>query len=86
MPRIEAIKEENAWWRLIYGLLAVVTISLMGWLAGQYGSGEWSEPSRYSPAWWVGLGAGILLIYTSAMMFLINRVIHRKIRELGELP
>ena len=86
MPRSEAIREENAWLRLVFGLLAVVAISLAGWLAGQYGSGEWSKLSLYSPAWRVGLGAGILLCYMSAMMFFIDQTIHRNIKELGELP
>ena len=48
MSKIDEVKEGIARWRLIFGLLAVTTISLAGWLAEQYGSGELSGLSRYS--------------------------------------
>ena len=85
MSGVDEIKEGIARWRLIFGLLAVTTISLAGWLAEQYGSGKLSDLSRYSERWWLVVGAGLLLVYLGVMLIGIDRVILRKIRELGEL-
>ena len=85
MSKIDEIKEGIVRWRLIFGLLAVTTISLAGWLAEQYGSGELSDLSRYSERWWLVVSAGLLLVYLGAMLFGIDRIVLRKIKELGEL-
>ena len=85
MSRVDEAKEGIGRWRLIFGLLAITTISLSGWLAEQYGSGKLSDLSRYSERWWLVIGAGSLLVYMGVMLIAIDRIILRKIRELGDL-
>ncbi|MFI5397215.1 MAG: hypothetical protein ACHQ9S_16880 [Candidatus Binatia bacterium] len=37
MAKIDRVKEEIGWLKLVFGILAAIDVSLVGWLAQNYG-------------------------------------------------
>lgn len=75
MPRIDRIKEEIGWLKLVFGVLVAVDVSLLGWLAQNYASAN-------SVLLLAGLVATIII--TGAIVW-VNRAAYRRIEELEEL-
>ena len=75
MPKIDKIKEEIAWLKLIFALLTAIDVSLIGWLAQNIDSAK------------KGLllfTLSIIILITSAII-VSNRKIYKKIKQLGDL-
>ena len=75
MSRVDRIKEEIGWLKLVFGVLVVVDVSLLGWLAQNYASANS-----------ILLVAGLLatIVLTGAIVW-VNRAAYRRIEELEEL-
>ena len=75
MPKIDKIKEEIGWLKLIFALLTAIDVSLIGWLAQNIDSAK------------KGLllfTLSIIILITSAII-VSNRKIYKKIKQLGNL-
>lgn len=75
MAKIDKLKEEIGWLKIIFAILIATNISLVAWVVQNYGKTS-------LPLLIVGT-IGVLLL-TSVIIW-INRVAYRKINELEEL-
>ena len=75
MARIDKLKEEIGWLKIIFAILIATDISLIAWAVQNYG--------KISPLLLIVGAIGGLLV-TLAIVW-INRVAYRKIDELEEL-
>jgi len=41
MAKIDRLKEEIGWLKLLFGVLVAIDVSLVGWLAQNYASANW---------------------------------------------
>ena len=41
MAKIDRVKEEIGWLKLVFAILAAIDVSLVGWLAQNYGKATW---------------------------------------------
>ena len=74
MARIDKLKEEIGWLKVIFAILLATDISLIAWLVQNYG--------KVNPVLFViGALAAILLTFLNV---LINRIAYQKIDELEE--
>ncbi len=75
MPRIDKLKEEIGWLKIIFAILTATDISLVAWGIQNYGK---------TRALLLIIGAVGVFLFTSVIIW-INRVAYRKIDELEEL-
>ena len=75
MSRIDRIKEEIGWLKLVFGVLVAIDVSLLAWLA-----------QNYATANGVLVIAGLVatVVVTGAIVW-VNRAAYRRIEELEEL-
>lgn len=74
MPRVDRIKEEIAWLKVPFGLLAVIDASLLGWLAQSYAKANSALVAA----------ATIAVIVVSSGIFQINRMAYCRFDDLEE--
>ena len=75
MARIDKLKEEIGWLKIIFAILIATDISLVAWVVQNYG--------KAGPILLTVGTIGVILL-TSVIIW-INRVAYRKINELEEL-
>ena len=75
MARIDKLKEEIGWLKIIFAILIATDISLVAWGIQNYGK---------TRALLLIIGAIGVFLFTSVIIW-INRVAYRKINELEEL-
>jgi hypothetical protein len=75
MPRIDGIKEELAWLKVVFGVLAAIDASLTAWVAQNV-----SGPNRVLV--WAAFAA---ITVVSAGVVSISRLVYRRLRELEQL-
>lgn len=75
MARIDKLKEEVGWLKIIFAILIATDISLVAWGIQNYGK---------TRALLLIIGAVGVFLFTSVIIW-INRVAYRKINELEEL-
>jgi len=75
MARIDRIKEEIGWLKLVFGVLVAIDASLMGWLAQSY-----SNASR--PVFLAATGATVAVNVAIAR---VNRLAYRRFEQLEDL-
>jgi len=74
MAKIDRLKEEIGWLKLVFGLLIAIDVSLVGWLAQNYASSSW-----------VLVVAGVIATAVVTLgVVRINRIAYHRIRELEE--
>ena len=78
MPSIDGIKEELARLRLLFGVGAVVEISLLGWLSQQVLHDGADRPE-------IVWGGAALAIYFFLILLFLGKGMRRRIRELRNL-
>jgi hypothetical protein len=74
MARIDRIKEEIGWLKLLFGILAAVDVSILGWLAQAHATA--SKPVLIA-------GAGAALLVTAGIIW-VNVLAHRLIAALED--
>jgi len=75
MARIDKIKEEIGWLKVLFAILIATDISLIAWLVENYGK---THPILFL----FGLIGAILIIFVSIW---INNIAYQKINKLEEL-
>ena len=75
MAQIDKIKEEIGWLKVIFAILIATDISLIAWLAQNYGK---------APPLLLEIGLVVAFLVTLVIIW-INNVAYRKIDELEEL-
>ena len=74
MAKIDRLKEEIGWLKLVFGLLIAIDVSLVGWLAQNYASSSW-----------VLVVAGVIATAVVTLgVVRINRIAYHRIKELEE--
>jgi 4-hydroxybenzoate polyprenyltransferase len=75
MPRIDGIKEELAWLKVVFGVLAAIDASLAAWVAQNVGGSN-----RV-----LVCGAFVAITVVTAGVVSISRLVYRQPRELEHL-
>ncbi|MCI4399884.1 MAG: hypothetical protein JHC37_04905 [Campylobacteraceae bacterium] len=75
MSKIDEIKEDIGWLKVIFGILTAVDISLLGWLAQNY------ENAKL----FVLIVALVVIFICTIGIVYVNKKAYKKIKELGEL-
>ena len=75
MSKIDKLKEEIGWLKVVFGILVAIDISLVAWLAQNY---------EKSPAFLSAICSVAVLFVTGGIIW-VNRAAYRKIDELEEL-
>ncbi|MDE0505473.1 MAG: hypothetical protein OXI86_15455 [Candidatus Poribacteria bacterium] len=75
MARIDKLKEEIGWFKIVFAILIATDISLVAWLVQNYG--------KVSPRLLIVCTVAVFLV-TFAIVW-VNRVAYRKIDQLEEL-
>ncbi len=75
MGRIDKIKEQIGWLKVVFGILTAISVSLIGWTL-----------THYEKAGRVELSLALVAVaaLTAAIVF-VNRLAYRKIDELEDL-
>ena len=74
MSRVDRIKEEIGWLKVLFGILTVVDASLLGWLAQSY--------PKATPTLIAAASAVVILV--SGGIIQINRIAYRRVNDLEE--
>jgi len=74
MAKIDRLKEEIGWLKLVFGLLVAIDVSLVGWLAQNYASA-----SRV-----LVVGGVIATAVVTLGVVRINRVAYHRMKEMGD--
>ncbi|MEX2326803.1 MAG: hypothetical protein WD558_03660 [Pseudomonadales bacterium] len=75
MSKLDRIKEEISWLKLVFGLLVAVDVSLIGWTANNYPVADIR----------LVLAALVVVIVTTAGIIHASKTVHRRIEDLEEL-
>jgi hypothetical protein len=75
MSKADGIKEELGWLKVVFGVLVAVDVSLVAWVAQNFGS------SNRALVWGAIFAVAVLTIG----VVWINRLAYRRIRELEQL-
>lgn len=74
MARIDELKEELGILKFWLGIAVATLLALAGWLATNYQKTEW----------FIILGAVVCMLISAASIYLINKAIRRKIKDIGK--
>ena len=75
MAKIDEIKEEIGWLKIMFGILTAIDISLLGWLA-----------QKYNEASLILLIVALVIITISTIgIIIVNKKAYSKIRQLKDL-
>jgi len=74
MAKIDRLKEEIGWLKLVFGLLIAIDVSLVGWLAQNHATSSWAL-----------VVAGVIATAVVTLgVVRINRIAYHRIKELEE--
>jgi hypothetical protein len=77
MPKIDKIKEQIGWLKVVFGIFMAIEITLIGWLANNYDNPSWDSIKIYMNI--------VAIIIVSAIIIYVNKVAFRKIADLENL-
>ena len=75
MPKLDKLKEELGWLKVVFSILIATNLSLIAWFVQNY------EKQKIS----LTLLNGIVIIVLTFMIFIVNRKAYKKIDEIGEI-
>ena len=75
MSKVDKLKEEIGWLKVVFAILVAIDISLVGWLAQNYDN---------APVFLQTVCAVAVVFITGGVIW-VNRIAYRKIDELEEL-
>ena len=75
MSKVDKLKEEIGWLKVVFAILVAIDISLVGWLAQNYDSAS---------VFFQTVCLVAVVVMTAGVVW-VNRVAYRKIDELEEL-
>lgn len=74
MAKVDRLKEEIGWLKVVFGILVAIDASLLGWVAQHYASG-----SRL-----LVLAGTVASVVVSFAVVRVNRLAYRRIEELED--
>jgi hypothetical protein len=74
MAKVDRLKEEIGWLKVVFGILVAIDASLLGWVAQNYASG-----SRL-----LVIAGTIASVVVSFAVVRVNRLAYRRIEELED--
>ena len=77
MGKIDKIKEQIGWLKVVFAILVAIDISLIGWMANHYDDSNTYEIKMYM--------SFFAIMIVSAIVVFVNKVAYRKIDELENL-
>jgi len=77
MGKIDKIKEQIGWLKVVFAILVAIDISLIGWMANHYDDSNMYEIKTYM--------AFFAIMVVSGIVVFVNKVAYRKIDELENL-
>lgn len=77
MPKIDKIKEQIGWLKLVFGIFMAIEITLIGWLANNYDNTSLDPIKIYMNI--------VAIMIVSAIIIYVNKVAFRKIDDLENL-
>ena len=75
MPRIDRLKEELGWLKLVFAGFLAIDVSVVAWLAQNY-----HEAKAV-----ILVGAFVIVVGVTAFLVWVNRLAYRRINELEKL-
>ena len=75
MPKLDKVKEELGWLKVIFEIAVATDLSLMGYLAQHYET----QTLTFS------ILNGVAILFVTVTIILINRKAYKKIDEIGEI-
>lgn len=75
MSKIDKIKEEIGWLKVVFAILVATDISLIGWIAQNYQKAES----------FLTVLCGIAVVIVSVAVIRVNKIAYKKIDELEDL-
>jgi len=75
LGKIDRIKEDIGWLKLIFGIVVATELSLIGWLVSNY------ENAKFTMV----LFCTVIIIGLGVAIVFINRIAYKKIDQLEEL-
>jgi hypothetical protein len=75
MPRLDKLKEELGWLKVVFGIFIATDLSLMAWLVKNY-----EIQSEF-----LTIITGISIAIISFAVVKVNKIAYKKIDEIGEL-
>ncbi len=75
MPKLDKVKEELGWLKVLFAIAVATNLSLMGYLAQHYDTQKIS----------FSILNGVAIILTTVIIIIINKKAYKKIDEIGEL-
>ena len=75
MPKLDKLKEELGWLKVVFSILIATNLSLIAWFVQNY------EKQKIS----LTLLNGIVIIVLTFMIFIVNRKAYKKIDEIGDI-
>lgn len=75
MPKLDKLKEELGWLKVVFGLMIATNLSLIAWLVQHY------ETQNI----FLTLLNGIAIIIITFAIYYVNKIAYKKIDEIGEL-
>jgi len=77
MSKIDKIKEQIGWLKIIFGIGMAIEISLIAWLVNNYDNSNIAEVKIYMNVF--------AIFVVSIMIIVVNKVAFKKINELEDL-
>ncbi len=75
MPKLDKLKEELGWLKVVFGLMIATNLSLIAWLVQHY-----QTQNKY-----LTILNGVAILIITVVIYLINKSAYKKIDEIGEL-
>jgi predicted MFS family arabinose efflux permease len=75
MAKIDRLKEEIGWLKVVFGVLVAIDASLLGWLAQNYGTASTL----------LVLAGTAVIIAVTFVIVRVNRLAYRRIEQLEEV-
>ncbi len=75
MPKLDKLKEELGWLKVVFSILIATNLSLIAWFVQNY------EKQKVS----LTLLNGLIIIILTFIIFIINKRAYKKIDEIGEI-
>jgi len=75
MPKLDKVKEELGWLKVLFAISVATNLSLMGYLVQHYKIQEF----------YFNIANIIAILFTTLLIVIVNKKAYKKIDEIGEL-
>jgi hypothetical protein len=75
VPKLDKVKEELGWLKVVFAIAVATNLSLMGYLVQHYKT----QDLLFS------IANGVAIVFITIVIIFINKIAYKKIDEIGEL-